>query len=340
MARKLDHIESSRVRYLEKSRLLADRIAKTAINLAREKSQTMDCLNSACDYVRNSKSNLFANEPLIIVEPKPMVVNEKMIVLEHPSKRRDVETEVALSKLARNANVDVAISTSTAVAGIESQSNIADPEHKTEMKSQQSSTDDYESKMIMDMAMKEAADMIRKLDYETRSGRGNREDPIFEKHILGLAIELMNKVTAGTTGDRLDVFGSSLYDNVDDYLKSSIDDDKIEADYVSNAGFDYASTRRHLFDGPHGVDDYVGYSSPFSRGRCDTCAKYDMTLGNKCPTCKRNGHMFQGRIKRNNARIENGKIYHLEQLPQVQKKVNNDFLTAFYGDWIFIIFDF
>ena len=196
-----------------------------------------------------------------------------------------------------------------------------------------SSTVDFERKMIMDLAIEEAAAMIRRLAMETRSEVSCRADPNFDKRVLGLAIDLVNKVTEGVTGDvggKFEILKGYRYKDADDYLRSSTrNNEEMPPELLSNAGFDYVNygmARQTLDDDPRLYDldlygDYVGHPSPYSRGLCDTCGKYDPILGNTCPLCKRNEKIFKGRTKRNEAQ-EKGKIYHLEQMEEVQNKVN------------------
>lgn len=369
IGKKMDFIQSSKVRYLERSRLLADRIAETAMQLVRRKARILDSvLHPGCGY---SGRTAIVEQPVVVSQP---------IVVAEPAKRREVDIAAASSSSASidagvggGATIDSNVATSASVgtgvggsgASISSSSDLhvgaglgsgtgagtgASISSNTDLRvgagiggglssglatdgllnigagrgvasflSQLGTCEDYERKMIMDMAIDESAGMIRKLALETR-GDLLYNDPDFERRVLGLAIDLVNKVTVGVTGDvggKLDILGGFRYNNVDDYLKSSIYEGELEADLISNSGFDYVN---HNIDA---LEDYVGHASPYSRGRCDTCSKYDLRMGNMCPLCKRSERVFHGRVKRRPELVDGkGKIYHLEQMPGVQTKVD------------------
>ncbi|XP_001603559.2 uncharacterized protein LOC100119851 [Nasonia vitripennis] len=361
--KKIDLIQSSKLRYLERSRILADRIAETAMQLVRRKARLLDgILHPGCGCAgRTTVVETVLPEPVVVAQP---------VVVAEVAKRRDVDIAAATSSAtsldasvnAGGVSVDAAVDTNVATAasvgtgiggsgasistssGVSSglhvgaglaggglgaglSSSLATESHShlnigtgrgmAAYLSQLGTCEDYERKMIMDMAIEESAGMIRKLALETR-GDLAYQDPDFERRVLGLAIDLVNKVTVGVTGDvggKLDLLGGFRYNSVDDYLKSSIYESELEADLVSNSGFDYVN---HNIDA---LEDYVGHASPYSRGRCDSCSKYDMRMGNMCPLCKRSERVFHGRVKRRPELVDGkGKIYHLEQMPGVQTK--------------------
>ncbi|KAJ8676079.1 hypothetical protein QAD02_011865 [Eretmocerus hayati] len=179
------------------------------------------------------------------------------------------------------------------------------------------SQENYERKTKMDSALQNAVSMINKLAHETlsRAASSDEDSDERDKTLLGLAIDLVNTVTLGTSSDKqlkgYDPDGKFVHKNVDDYLGATAADQAgldVELE-LSNSGFDYVG---------HGdeYDGYVGHPSPFSRGSCDTCAKFDMILGDTCPACKSGEEpVFTGRKKRKPLQglDARGKIYHLDR---------------------------
>jgi hypothetical protein len=187
-------------------------------------------------------------------------------------------------------------------------------------------------KAIMDMAIQEASAMIRRLAYETRGEVACKADPEFERRVLGLAIDLVNKVSlvpGVELGGKLDLLAGYGYGGLDDYLKATAYDAELEAGLLTNAGFDYLRHRdllegRRLYDDLDLYDDYLGRGiGPYARGRCDSCSKYDMRMGNICPLCKRSGTGQKKLLEREKRADDRDGIRHLERALHRQNKVNN-----------------
>lgn len=269
LTQRMEKIQESRRLRIERTRVTADRVAASALNSLKRKQRIMECLG-LCGC--NNPSTLELDELA--------------------AKKRDVEissssasaSSVDTSVSAAGASIDTSVKTASATdvkidSGLGSSSSsigssISSDLHfgglglgggggaKGGLYKYLIACEDYEKRMIMNMAIEDAANMIRRLAYETRGGSVCGEDPNFEKKCLKLAIDLVNKVTYDSSSS-VDLLSKYRYNSVDEYIKAA-----------------------SVYRGRQADSEWEMYAEePYP---C-ACSEYDIATGNACPVCMARG---------------------------------------------------